>query len=335
MLSQGTARPIYRAVLIGLAVLFVWLTIKVDLLIFAGIVLATCLAHAARCLRRVTALPRGVALALVILMIAVFIGGFGWFFAARLANEFGQLSQKLSDAVASIAASINEMPIGHSLMQHMQMKDVLGANPFSGLFGFASNFAEVLIGFAVILFIGVYCAAEPGLYLAGFLKLVPPGRRGRAENILDQTGEALWDWVLGRLFSMVMLGVLTTAGLWGLGVPLPFALGLLAAILTFIPYVGAFISAIPAVLLALAANTTLSFYVVLLYLALHAIEGYLLIPLVQRRAAHLPPALILTGQLILGLLAGFLGLLLATPALAATIVLVRRIYVEDTLGDHG
>jgi predicted PurR-regulated permease PerM len=74
--------------------------------------------------------------------------------------------------------------------------------------------------------------------------------------------------------------------------------------------------------------------VVALYLGVHLIEGYVLVPLVQRRAAHLPPALTLSAQVILGVLAGFLGLLLATPLVAAVFVLVRTIYVEDMLGDR-
>ena len=101
------------------------------------------------------------------------------------------------------------------------------------------------------------------------------------------------------------------------------------------PYIGAFVSAVPALLLSLSGGMALALYVVGLYVALHAIEGYVLIPLVQRRAAKLPPAPILVGQLIFGLLGGFLGLLLATPTLAALVVLVRAIYVEDVLGDRG
>jgi predicted PurR-regulated permease PerM len=141
--------------------------------------------------------------------------------------------------------------------------------------------------------------------------------------------------VLGRLFSMVALGILTALGLWALGVPAAVALGLFAALLTFVPYIGAFVAALPAVLLAAAVKPILALYVAGLYLAIHIIEGYVLVPLVQRRAAHLPPALILAAQLILGLLAGIFGLLLAPPLLAAIVVLVRDIYVEDTLGDRG
>ena len=103
----------------------------------------------------------------------------------------------------------------------------------------------------------------------------------------------------------------------------------------FVPYIGAIAAAIPSVVIAASIDLMLAVYVVALYVAVHLVEGYVLVPLVQRRAVHLPPALILSAQLILAFLAGFLGLLFATPLAAAAIVLIRTIYIEDMLGDRG
>ena len=111
-------------------------------------------------------------------------------------------------------------------------------------------------------------------------------------------------------------------------------MGFLAGILTFVPYIGAFVSAVPSLLLAVSINLDLAVYVVLLYIVVHLIEGYIRVPLVQRRVVPLPPALTLSAQIILGVVAGFLGLLLATPLVAAAIVIIRTVYVEDVLGDH-
>ena len=111
-------------------------------------------------------------------------------------------------------------------------------------------------------------------------------------------------------------------------------MGFLAGILTFVPYIGAFVSAVPCLLLAVSINLDLAVYVVLLYIVVHLIEGYIRVPLVQRRVVPLPPALTLSAQIILGVVAGFLGLLLATPLVAAAIVIIRMVYVEDVLGDH-
>ena len=201
-------------------------------------------------------------------------------------------------------------------------------------FGVAVNVVEVVGGIVVIVFIALYGAAEAGRYAGGLVRLVPPARRARAAEILHETASAIWYWMLGRLFSMAVLGVITALGLWLLEVPLPVALGFLAGIMIFVPYIGSIASAIPAVIIAASINLTLAVYVIALYLGVHLVEGYILVPLVQRRAVHLPPALTLSAQLILGFLAGFIGLLFATPLVAAGLVLVRMIYVEGILGDR-
>jgi predicted PurR-regulated permease PerM len=140
--------------------------------------------------------------------------------------------------------------------------------------------------------------------------------------------------MLGRLFSMTVLGIITAVGLWLLGVPLAVALGFLAGIMIFVPYIGSIASAVPAVIIAASTDLMLAVYVIALYLGVHLVEGYILVPLVQRRAVHLPPALTLSAQVILGVLAGFIGLVFATPLLAAGLVMVRMIHIEDILGDR-
>lgn len=332
--QESCGLAIYRVAILALGVLLLWLTFRIDLLIFAGVLVATCLSHATAGLHRWTRLPRLIALALIVLLIVLVVGAIGWFFTSRLVQQIGELSQQLSNAIDALLASIKEFPFGHQLLEHVEPKTLEGSDIFKPAFAAASNVGEIIISVAVIVFVGLYGAAEPDVYFRGLLRLVPVPKRARATEILSESGDELWYWMLGRLSAMVALGVLTGLGLWALGMPVPLALGALAGMLTFIPYIGAFVSAIPALLLSLSGGMALALYVVGLYVALHVIEGYVLIPLVQRRAAKLPPALILVGQLIFGLLGGFLGLLLATPSLAALVVLVRAIYVEDVLGDR-
>jgi predicted PurR-regulated permease PerM len=190
-------------------------------------------------------------------------------------------------------------------------------------------------GIVVVIVLALYFSAEATRYAQALVLLVPPARRARAAEILHETASAIWYWMLGRLISMTALGVMTAIGLWLLGVPLPIALGFLTGIMIFVPYIGDAIAAIPGVLIAASINFMLAAYVIGLYIAVHLIEGYILVPLVQRRVARLPPALTLSAQIILGVLAGFLGLLFATPLVAAAFVIIRMVYIEDVLGDRG
>ena len=345
-LARNDARHLQAAVtipralaymtLIGLAVLFLWLTLHVDLVIFAGLLLAICLRRAADEVSALTRLPVGWAILVVVLLILVFLSGIGWFFSQAIAGQINQLSQQLPAAAQKVKTMFSQSGFGKILMQYLDTGQIETSptNMLQGFFGVAVNVVEVVGAVVVMLFLAVYFAAEAGRYTNGLVRLVPPARRPRAGEILRETASAMWYWMLGRLFSMFVLGILTALGLWLLAVPLPAALGFLAGIMSFVPYIGSIASAVPSVLIAASIDLHLAVYVIALYLGVHLTEGYILGPLVQRRVVHLPPALTLSAQVILAVLAGFLGLLFATPLLAASLVIVRMIYVEDVLGDR-
>jgi predicted PurR-regulated permease PerM len=329
-------RALAYLALAGLVVLFIWLTLRVDLVIFGGVLFAISLRRAAEALSRLTRLPVGWSLLVVVVLIVAFFSAIGWFFSQAIAGQITELSQQLPAAAEKVGSMISQSAIGKILSQHVDTATVQTSPTtlLQSFFGVAVNVVEVVGGVIVIVFLAVYLAAEAGVYARGVVRLVPPARRARAAEILYETASVIWYWMLGRLFSMTVLGIMTALGLWLLGVPLPVALGFLAGIMIFVPYIGSIASAIPSVIIAASINLTLAVYVVALYLGVHLVEGYVLVPLVQRRPVHLPPALTLSAQVILGFLAGFIGLLFATPLVAAGFVMVRMIYVEDTLGDR-
>jgi predicted PurR-regulated permease PerM len=199
--------------------------------------------------------------------------------------------------------------------------------------GIASTALAAVTGFLIVLFLGLYLAAEPGLYTAGILRLVPRHHRERAGEVLAKLYETLEWWLVARLASMAVIGVLTWIGLAALGIPLAFLLAVLAAILTFVPYVGPVLSALIPALLALAQSPMKALWVIVLFLGIQTIESYLITPLIERKAVRLPPALTIIAQVLFTLIAGPLGLLLASPLVAVLMVLVQMLYVEDALGD--
>jgi predicted PurR-regulated permease PerM len=149
--------------------------------------------------------------------------------------------------------------------------------------GLVSGVWSVLVAAVVILFVGVFVAAEPGLYRAGLLHLVPPPQRRGAAQTLDAVGYNLRWWLVAQLTLMVTMAVTTSAGLWLIGVPLPLALGLIAGVFELISYVGPWLSAVPTALVALMVSPGHLAAALALYLALHLIEGYVLVPLIKRR----------------------------------------------------
>jgi predicted PurR-regulated permease PerM len=133
---------------------------------------------------------------------------------------------------------------------------------------------------------------------------------------------------------MAVIGVLTTLGLWIIGIDLAMILGLIAGVLSFIPNIGPIIALIPAILIALISGPDKVIYVMLLYGGVQGIETYMLTPVLQQRMVDLPPALTISMQVLLGVLAGAVGVIVATPITAALMVMGKMWYVEDLLGDR-
>ena len=341
--AQSIARTVRNAVLVALALVLAWLAINVLLMIFAGILLAIFLRGLADVVRHLSEkfglrLPIGLALPIVILGILVIFSAMGWFFNNQIDSQIAQLSRDLPRAFHNFEDKVRQFYWGRLIFSEISPAKIARTNPgniagtvASTAFGVAQFTVEIIAGIVIFFFIGLYGAVEPDVYARGAVSLVAPAKRPRALEILQQTANTLWYWEMGRLFSMTVIGVVIGVGLWLLGVPVPGALGLLAGILTFIPYAGSVISAVPAVLLAFTIGSELALYTILLYVGAHVIEGYILVPLVQKRAAHLPPALTLSAQAILSVIVGIAGLALATPITAAALVLTRMIYVEGVL----
>ncbi len=338
--QNGFARRVLTA--LGIAALFaallllVWAAADVLLLAFAGILLAVFLRGLSDWLAEHTPLSGRWALAVVVLALAgLFVGG-AWLMAPRLADQFDQLVEQLPKAVDQLRGRIEGSNWGRQLLDQVPKASELassGGNVLGRMTGFASSTLGAIAGAVVALFLGLYLAFEPTTYTDGVVRLVPIAGRPRAREILAALGSTLRGWLIGKAFAMAVVGVMTAIGLWLLGIPLALILGVLTALLTFIPNLGPILSFIPAALVGLMAGPRQVLYIAALYLAIQTIESYLLTPIVQRRAIALPPALLLFSQIFLGILLGPLGVLMATPLMAVATVLVKMLYVEDTLGD--
>ena len=126
--------------------------------------------------------------------------------------------------------------------------------------------------------------------------------------------------------------MLTWLGLMIIGVPSALTLGLLAALLEFVPFIGPIVAAVPAILLGFAAGPDKAIWVAFLFVAIQQFEGNVLEPMVQQRAVDLPPALLLFALVAGGLVFGVAGILLAAPLTVVLYVLVKKLYVQEALG---
>ena len=164
---------------------------------------------------------------------------------------------------------------------------------------------------ALLVLVALFLAADPAPYRRGLLRLMPPARRPRAAEILEGLGGGLWHWILWPVHHHALRGRGHRAGLALLGIPMALALGILAGLLNFIPYLGPILSGAPAVLIAFAQDPTDALYTLLLFVFIQSLEGYVLTPMVQRQAVSIPPALGILTIVGLGALFGAYGVLFA------------------------
>lgn len=333
----GFARRVLIAVAIVALALFAWQISRLLLLVFAGALLAVLLNWAAGLVARRTPLSRTWGLALVVAVAVALLVVGGSLFGAQLADQFRQLAQRLPDAVSQIEDTLEETGWGRYLIGGIEgegVRSVIGSGLVPRITGIASTAVQLIADFLIVLFVGLYFAVSPMSYRNGAVMLLPERHRRRGREALDAIGDGLLRWLLGQFVSMVTVGVLTAVGLMLLGIPMALALAVLAALLEFVPIIGPLLAAVPAVLLAFTQGPMLALYVALLYLAIQQIESYVVLPLAQRWAVALPPALTVMAAVAMGLTFGFLGILIATPVLVAVLVLVRKVYIEDILGSQ-
>jgi len=347
MPEQGVRRgdrPLVHRILLHYAlgalflvlILLVWFASHLLLLIFSGVLLAVLISSAARFFMRWLHLPRAIAVTLVLLLGAALLAAGVWLLAPRVSAQAPLLIDSLTKAVDRVrefvaqnlpADVLKQVPAGAQQAPALQGLVARAARVFTGLFGAAANTV-------IVLFLGVYLAARPNLYIEGLVKLFPKPRRARIREVLGTVGEVLGRWLLGQLLLMLTIGVLTAVSLLLLGVPLALAVGVIAGLFEFIPYLGPILAGTLAVLVAFSLEPTLALYVLLVFVAIQIAESYILQPLVQHRMVSMPPALTISVQVLLALPFGVLGLALATPLAATVAVLVAMLYVQDVLEDQ-
>jgi predicted PurR-regulated permease PerM len=261
---------------------------------------------------------------IVLFGFATFFFGSFWLFGVQIFNQADRLFWALSQAYHQFHEKLAQYHVAGSLSTGAG-----GLNLETPAKAAASGILWMVASIVMVLFLGVYLSTGPELYTELFLSFFKPPIRGRISRLLDATASALRWWLAGQLIAMAAVGIITTIGLLIVGAPMAISLGVVAMLLTFVPYVGAIMSAIPAILLAFTRSPTLALYVVLIYLIAHVVEGYIVVPLVQHRLVYLPPAMILAMQFLMHVFAGTVGVTFATPLMVVAMVMIKRLYFKQ------
>lgn len=199
------------------------------------------------------------------------------------------------------------------------------------IFKAGATVVNVLSNLVVVLFTGIFFAANPTLYKNGVLLLVAKKREKRVGEALDAAGAALWKWLTAQLIAMAFVGISVSIGLIIIDLPLALVLGLIAGLLDFVPYIGPFAAFFPALLIAFAEGPEMILMTAAVYLIVQQLEGNLVTPLVQQQRVSIPPAMVILSIVAFGLVFGVAGVIMATPLAVVAMVLVGMLYVQDVL----
>ena len=315
---------------LGAGAFLLWEVRTVLALLFGAVLVATIFRAIGDILHERLRLPVRIAVMISVLLIAGLIALIAWLVGSQVAAQSQELAETLPRAADLIDARLADLgfgrPVGQSI-EHVKHAGLIGSN----LKGFLSSASLSVASFLIVFFGGVFLAAQPRLYGIGAIKLIPSERRALVGEAMKESDRALRLWLKGQLWAMIVIFVMTWAGLWLLGVPSALVLALISGVLEFIPYAGAITSSIPAIMVALVQGPELALWVIGLYVVVHHVEAYLVQPVIQQFAVEIPAVITLFALLAFGLLFGFLGILLAAPLAVVTYVMVKRLYVIEAL----
>ncbi len=332
---------------IAIGLLMVWKLSFVLLMGFVGVLVAIALRMSANYLSRWLPISPTAGVFLVMAIVFLAITALIMNAGPQITQQMRQLIATLPEAWRQVMAWLSTSTLGNLVIDRVseggraaaQAGEAAGpsASTFTGILGFLRGTLNAATGsianLVLVVTVAIFLALNPGPYVQGALKLVPIPHRPRAAAILKELGDKLWSWLAGQSLDMLVVAAMSGFGLWMLGIPLALALGIIAGITNAIPYIGPFLGGTPAVLFALTQGPRDALYVLILFIVIQQLEGNVIMPLIQRRAAGLPPVMTIFGVIAFGVLFGLPGVLVAAPLMVVAMVLVQRLYIEGVLGD--
>jgi predicted PurR-regulated permease PerM len=317
---------------VALIPVLVWFLFDVILIVVGAILIAVLLRLVAEPFMRWGKLPETIALIVAGILVIAVVAGAGYLFGTQIDAEFTDVMKRASSGVTNIMKQLQASQTGRLILEHIQ-----GGNGFSvtdvlsSIFTVSVRFLEAAV---VTVIAGFYLAAQPQLYRSGLAKLFPRHLRKEANDTFEDIGLALRLWLIADIIQMVLIGALSTLAVWLIGLPSPLALGVIAGLAEFVPYVGPIVAAVPALLVATTQGTNAVLWTAIAYILIHQLEGNLIAPLIQRQLVFIPPAVMLLAIVTVLFVFGGFAVIFAGPIAVIIFVAVNKLYVRDSLGER-
>ncbi|MEK7599136.1 MAG: AI-2E family transporter [Patescibacteria group bacterium] len=317
-----TTGTIIRAILLILALVFLYLIRNIVAIVLFSVVIASAVEPAARWFMRYR-FPRTLGVIFVYIIAFVLLAAAFSMVVPPIFAELSTVSSEalLKDASGVLFSFIPEFPVSISNVIEIMIEDLrftLGQLA-GGFFQATASIFGGAMSLILIIVISFYLSVqEKGI--ESFLRIVAP--QEHEKYILDlwsRSRQKIGWWLQSQILLGVLIGVMVYLGLTILQVKFALSLAILAAVFELIPVFGPILAAIPAVAIAFLQSPGLGLAVVIFYIIVQQFENHLIVPVVYKKAVGVSPILVVIALIVGGQLGGFFGLLLAVP-IAAVIV---------------
>ncbi len=317
------AFAVFLLALIGLF----YYAISVVVISMIGIGIAVLLAPVLSFLRLKFKIPRILSALVCLFVLVLILGGAGYGLWYLVDDQFRSLSNRAPEISAALQTRLYSIlaryPWLNNQIETLELGGTAKNLAFYLLKGLKLGFYAIS-GFLFALVLSLYAAVSLNEYFQDVIEAFPKKHREKATLILTRCAVTIRLWLRAQLLDMLIVGVLTAAGLFLVGVEYWAVYGILTAIFAIIPYVGTFMVVICAGLITLASEPSLVPWVIVVFVVVQQIEGDFILPMLMRGQVKLPEVPLLIFMLLFGVWLGLVGVLLA-PALFA---ILRILYLE-------
>ncbi len=326
--GEPSGLRLFRQTLVVMAgigtALIAWRLTNVILLLFASGLAAMLFFQLTKFLQRLLGLPFAIALTLAVILPITGIILIGWMFGSLMATQFAQLFVRVPHAFEVADNWLRGSSLGREIIARYESFLPDGSRIVTFVQSLLANVGTAVTELIIVLVAGICLAAQPALYTGGMLKLAPPRARPRALSLWNSVVRALHAWLKGQAIGMLFVGVGTATGFWVVGLPAPLAIGLVAGLCEFVPYLGVIVVSIPAIILGFSISIETGIWTILVLVVVQQVQGNFVSPMAQQMMVRLPPALTIFSLIAAALLTGPLGVILAVPLTVVGLVLVRE-----------
>lgn len=317
-----STKIILKVIFAGLILAFLWLTKDIILILLLALVLSSAMEPMVDYFNE-KRIPRAVSVLTVYVLV---FASFAFVIYLLIPPAIEQV-KLVSERWPEYSIQLQRL-FGNSMVSLEEVGTFLKQLTSGGKGGLLMGTVGIFNAFFTLLTVMVisfYLVAEDRGMKKFISTLLPENQRGFAISLIEKIQKKMGLWVIGQIILSVSIFLLTYIGLSLLKVEYALFLALLAGLLEIVPYIGPFLSAVPAVVFAFIQNPALALVVGIMYLVIQKFEGYVLVPKVMEKTVGTSPLVVLISLLIGFKVAGVVGLLIAVPLVSAITVIATEV----------